>query len=109
MALFGEHCAEAVLFAYLGDEPAMALTVLPGTGVRLDPDRITKLEICCADATRVEVRIFSAVDTEHRYFAFPDKATAVDFYQQVWQLRSGEKLDELQVENLMANNGIEHA
>jgi hypothetical protein len=106
----GEHCAEAILFAHAGDEPAMALTILPGTGVRLDPDQIAKVEICCADATHVEVRIFSIAETEHRYFAFPDKAAAVDFYRQVWLLRSGEKLGDGQIEDLMAtSNGIEHA
>ena len=87
----------------------MALTILPGTGVRLDPDQIAKVEICCADATHVEVRIFAIAETAHRYFAFPDKAAAVDFYRQAWLLRSGEKLDDGQIEDLMASNGIEHA
>jgi len=74
---------------------------LPGTGIRLDPDRITQIEICCLDATRAEVRILSTSDAPPRLFSFPDKAAAIDFYRKVWLLRSGETLDDRQIENLI--------
>ena len=82
----------------------MALTILPGTQVRFDPDRISKLEICCADAARVEVRIYSMDSAAPHLFEFPDKAAAIDFYRKVWLLRTGETLDDAKVESLMADN-----
>lgn len=85
----------------------MALTILPGTSVRLDPDQITKIDICCADTARVEVRIFLRDGSAHHYFEFSDKAAAIDFYRRVWQLRSGERLEDLAIENLIANRGAE--
>lgn len=87
----------------------MALTILPGTRVRLDPEQITKIDIYCADTARVEVRIFVRDETTHHYFEFPDKAAAIDFYRKVWQLRSGERLGDYEIESLMANNGAELA
>ncbi|MGH6880615.1 hypothetical protein [Hypericibacter sp.] len=87
----------------------MALTLLPGTRVRLDPEQITKIDICCADTARVEVRIFLRDEATHHYFEFASKAAAVDFYRQVWQLRSGEHLADREIESLMVNNGAELA
>jgi len=87
----------------------MALTILPGTRVRLDPDQITKFEICCVDAAHAEIRIFVADAAEPLFFEFPDKAAAVEFYRQVWLLRSDEALDDREMENVMANNGSEFA
>jgi len=82
----------------------MALMILPGTRIRFDPDRISKLEICCADATRVEVRVYSTDSPEPRLFEFPDKAAAIEFYRKVWLLRGGQTLDDAAVESLMADN-----
>jgi hypothetical protein len=93
--------AEANFRTPLDNEGAMALTILPGTRVRFDPDTITKMEICCADAARVEIRIFAAGDGEPRLFEFPDKVAAVEFYRKVWLLRSGETLDDRQIESLV--------
>lgn len=87
----------------------MAPTILPGTRVRLDPEQITKIDICCADMARVEVRIYLREDTPHHHFEFADKAAAIDFYRRVWQLRSGDRLDDREIEGLMANNGTELA
>jgi hypothetical protein len=87
----------------------MVLTILPGTRIQFDPDRIEKLEICCADTARVEVRIYSTDSAAPRLFEFPDKAAAVDFYRKVWLLRSGEALDDAQIESLMADGGIRPA
>lgn len=50
----------------------------------IDPDRITKIEICCVTATRVEVRIFSPLHAEPEVFEFPDKARAVEFCREIW-------------------------
>jgi hypothetical protein len=88
---------------------------LPGTEVRLDPDRITKMEISCADSARVELRIFLSGESAHQEFEFPDKAAAVDFYRQVWLLRSedgfidGQNEKGHQIENLMARTTVEPA
>ena len=87
----------------------MASMVLPGTTVRLDPEQITKIDICCADAARVEVRIFLSDDAIHHCFEFPDKAAAVDFYRAVWQLRSGERLEDREIESVMVKPGTELA
>ncbi|HWA46338.1 MAG TPA: hypothetical protein VHA10_24180 [Hypericibacter adhaerens] len=87
----------------------MASTVLPGTGIRLDPDRIEKIEIACVDETRVEVRIFSVGEEAPRLFAFPDKPAAIAFYRDVWRLRSGQTLDDQQIQRLMEENGAELA
>jgi hypothetical protein len=87
----------------------MVLTFLPGTRIRLDPDRISKLEICCADAARVEVRLYSTDGAEPRLFEFSDKAAAVAFYRQVWLLRGGQCLDDAEVEPLLADSEGEPA
>ncbi|QEX17525.1 hypothetical protein FRZ44_28250 [Hypericibacter terrae] len=87
----------------------MALTTLPGTNVRLDPDQITKIDICCADTARVEIRIFLRDNSPHHFFEFPDKAAAVDFYRAVWQLRSGERLGDREIESFLLNEGTELA
>jgi hypothetical protein len=87
----------------------MAHTILPGTRVRLDPEQITKIDICCADTARVEVRIYLREETPHHYFEFTDKAAAIEFYRKVWQLRSGNRLDDRKIESLMATNGTELA
>ena len=87
----------------------MALTTLPVTNVRPDPDQITKIDICCADTARVEVRIFLRDDSPHHYFEFADKGAAIDFYRQVWQLRGGKRLDDRAIESLMTNKGTELA
>jgi len=83
----------------------MVLTNLPGTRICLDPDRISKLEICCAEPARVEVRIYSTDDAAPRLFEFPDKAAAIAFYREVWLLRCGQSLDDAQIENLMMEDG----
>jgi len=88
----------------LGDKPAMVLTIVPGTRIRLDPDRISKLEICCADAARVEVRIYPTDDEAPHLFEFPDKAAAIAFYREIWLLRGGQSLDDAQIESLMAED-----
>ena len=87
----------------------MALTTLPSTNVRPDPDQITKIDIYCAEMARVEVRIFLRDDSHHHYFEFPDKGAAIDFYRQVWQLRGGKRLDERSIESLMVSKGTELA
>jgi hypothetical protein len=87
----------------------MAQTILPGTRIHLDPEKITKIDICCADAARVEVRIFLGDDSTHHYFEFPGKVAAIEFYRKVWQLRSDERLENREIESLMANNGAELA
>ena len=87
----------------------MVLTILPGTRIRFDPDRLEKLEICCADEARVEVRIYSDDSAAPRLFEFPDKAAAIDFYKKVWLLRNGEALDDAQVEHLIADSSAEPA
>jgi hypothetical protein len=116
MALLGGHRAEAINFlASPGDEPPMALMTLPGTEVRLDPDRITKIEICCAETARVGLRVFLSGESTHHEFEFPDKAAAVDFYRQVWLLRSDDNFDACenekghQMETLMARKTVEPA
>ena len=83
----------------------MALTILPGTRARLDPDQITKIEICCVDAAHAEIRIFVADAAAPFFFEFPEKDAAVEFYRQVWLLRSGEALDDREMESVMANSG----
>ena len=72
----------------------MTWTILPGTGIRLDPDQIANIEICCIGATHAEVRILSTGEAPPRLFSFPDKAAALDFYRKVWLLRSDETLDD---------------
>jgi hypothetical protein len=57
------------------------------SGVAADPNQITKIEICCADADRVEVRVYSALYAEAEFFEFPDKASAIEFCRHVWLLR----------------------
>lgn len=87
----------------------MASTILPGTSVRIDPDRITKIEIGCIDEKRVEVRIFATGEEAPRLFVFPDKPAAIAFYREVWRLRSGETLDDRQIRQMMEGNGAELA
>lgn len=87
----------------------MVQTILPGTRVRLDPASIEKIDICCADGARAEVRIFLKDETNHHHFEFPDKAAAVDFYRAVWQLRSGERLEDREIESLLVNKDTERA
>jgi hypothetical protein len=83
----------------------MTPAILPGIGERLDPDRMTKIEICCAEATRAEVRIFVADETAPRLVVFPDKGAAVNFYRKLWLLRTGEILGDGQIENLIEGDG----
>jgi len=52
-----------------------------------DPNQITKIELCCTSAVRVEVRVYSARHAETELFAFPDMASAIDFCHKIWLRR----------------------
>jgi len=56
-------------------------------GVSADPNQITKIELCCTSAIRVEVRIYSELYAEAEIFEFPDKENAIDFCRKIWLRR----------------------
>jgi hypothetical protein len=80
----------------------MTLMTLPGTEVRLDPRRIGRMEIFCAKATTIEVRIFLMDAPSPRVIPFSDKTAAVEFYRKIWLLRCGESLDDQQIHKIIS-------
>jgi hypothetical protein len=76
--------------------------IVPRTQISVDPDKITKVEIICLDGVTAEVRIHLADAASPEVYTFLDKAAAIDFYREVWLLRSGKTLEDGQIEEIMA-------
>ena len=57
------------------------------SSVSTNPYQIKKIEICCIDDTRVAVQVHSPLFAEVEMFEFPNKASAIDFYREVWLRR----------------------
>jgi hypothetical protein len=84
----------------------MTHMTLPGTEIRLDPRRISKMEIFCAKATSIELRVFLMDVPSPRVVPFPDKAAAAEFYRKVWLLRCGEALDDQQIQRAITSPAV---
>ena len=53
-----------------------------------NPNQIIRMEICCVDDMRVEVRVYSAPYAEAKILVFPNKTSAIDFCHKVQGRRS---------------------
>jgi hypothetical protein len=85
-------------------ESSMTVMFGPGTQTRLEPDRITKIEILCSECSRVEVHTYSVNAPTPRVFGFSDKAAAIAFCRRIWLLRGSQGLGGGQIEAKMVED-----
>jgi hypothetical protein len=85
-------------------EYSMTVMFGPGTKTRLEPDRVTRIEILCFDCERVEVLIYSVTSATPQLFSFLDKAAAIAFCRRIWLLRGSQGLGDGQIEAKMVED-----
>lgn len=78
----------------------MPVIQIPGSEIWLDPDEITKLEVCADGNHGTVIRIFFRHEESPRVIKFADKEQCIKFYKTVWKLRQSDDVMILEVDDL---------